>query len=135
MGEVLYSTKWVKYSTHNNQHGPPPPYPPLLCPLYLHGNSRHSPGAWFRRSLWVQGRRAVSGLATRRLVRPFRGRNEATSKNREERGASALGGRHLAAKHNNQPIVGGSGGGIFRRARDLGGTCGGGTVPSFGAAN
>ncbi len=43
------------------------------------------------------------------MVRLFRGRNKTTSKNREEHGALALGGRHLAATHNNQPIVGGSG--------------------------
>jgi hypothetical protein len=50
MGEVLYSTKWVKYSTlmqattqnttttHNNQHEPPPPYPSAVLALFLHGN-------------------------------------------------------------------------------------------------
>ncbi len=39
----------------------------------------------------------------------FWGQNETTSKNREEHRASALDGRHLAATHSNQPIVGGSG--------------------------
>ncbi len=43
------------------------------------------------------------------MVHLFRGQNETTSKNREEHSALALGGRLLAAKHNNQPIVGGSG--------------------------
>jgi hypothetical protein len=43
------------------------------------------------------------------MVRLFRGQDETTSKNREEHGASALGGRHLVATHNNQPIVDGSG--------------------------
>ena len=32
-------------------------------------------------------------------------------KNRDEHGVLALGGHHLTATHNNQPIVGGSGGG------------------------
>ena len=40
------------------------------------------------------------------MVHLFRGRNETASKNREEHGALALGGCHLAATHNNQPIVG-----------------------------
>ncbi len=40
------------------------------------------------------------------MVRLFWGQNETTLKNGEEHGASALGGRHLAAIHNNQPIVG-----------------------------
>jgi hypothetical protein len=43
------------------------------------------------------------------MVCLFWGQNETTSKIREEHGASALGGRHLAATYNNQPIVGGSG--------------------------
>ncbi len=43
------------------------------------------------------------------MVCLFWGQNETTSKNREEYGALALGGHHLAATHNNQPIVGGSG--------------------------
>jgi hypothetical protein len=39
MGEVIYSTKWVKHEpqkhtthTHNNQHERPPPYSPAACP-------------------------------------------------------------------------------------------------------
>jgi hypothetical protein len=55
MGEVLYSTKWVKYSalpqattqntttTHNNQREPEPPYPPAALVLSLHGNISHGP--------------------------------------------------------------------------------------------
>ncbi len=43
------------------------------------------------------------------MVRLFWAQNETTSKNREEHGALALGGCHLAATHNNQPIVSGSG--------------------------
>ncbi len=48
------------------------------------------------------------GLAARSLVRLFGGQNETTKKNIEEYGASDLGGHHLAATHNYQPIVGGS---------------------------
>jgi hypothetical protein len=52
------------------------------------------------------------------MVRLFWGRNETTSKNREEHGALALGGHHLAATHNNQPIVGGgSRGNVGEEAR------------------
>ncbi len=55
MGEVLYSTKWVKYSalpqattqntttTHNNQHEQPPPYSPAALPLSLHGQGKVAP--------------------------------------------------------------------------------------------
>jgi len=93
---------------------------PSCSALYLHGNSRHNPGSWFRRSLWSHPRRPWLGLAACRLVRLFQGSNKATSKNRDEHGVLALGGRHLAATHNNQPIVGGSGG------KELGDeTCGG----------
>ncbi len=49
------------------------------------------------------------GLAVRWLVCLFGGQNETSSENIEEYGASALGGHHLVATHNNQPIVGGSG--------------------------
>jgi hypothetical protein len=55
MGEVLYSTKWVKYSaqqqattqntttTHNNQHELPLPYPSAALALSLHENILHGP--------------------------------------------------------------------------------------------
>jgi hypothetical protein len=43
------------------------------------------------------------------MVRLFRGQNKTASENREEHDALALGGHHLAATHNNQPIVGKSG--------------------------
>ncbi len=68
------------------------------------------------------------------MVHLFRGQNETTSKNREEHGALALGGCHLAATHNNQPIVGGSGRGDVGEE-----ACGGwsvweeGVVQSLGA--
>ena len=45
---------------------------------------------------------------------PVWGRNETTSKNREEHGASALGGRHLIGRHDNQIRVGDCG------SRDVG---------------
>jgi hypothetical protein len=40
----------------------------------------------------------------------FGGQNKTTSKNIEAHDASALGGHHLTATHNNQPIVGRNGG-------------------------
>jgi hypothetical protein len=43
-----------------------------------------------------------SGLVAQWLVCLFGGQNETTSKNREEHGASALGGCHLIGRHNNQ---------------------------------
>ncbi len=42
------------------------------------------------------------------LVPLVRMSNEVASKNREGDGSSALGGRRLVVRHNNQPIVGGS---------------------------
>jgi hypothetical protein len=71
MGEVLYATKWVKYSTlqqattqnstttHNNQHEPPPPCLLATLALSLHGNIIHAPKSWRRCSLWDHTRRAA----------------------------------------------------------------------------
>ncbi len=73
MGEVLYSTKWVKYSTllqattqittatPNNQHEPPPPYPPAALALSLHGNILNGPKSSRSRYLWVCSRCRASG--------------------------------------------------------------------------
>ncbi len=119
MGIVRHSAR--KPTTQPTTHNPQPtthnikmsrrhPTLPSSCSAcYLHGNSRHSPGSWFRRSLWSHTRRPW--LVLQRdgwMVCLFCGRNETTSKIREENGASALGGHHLAATHNNQPTVGGS---------------------------
>ena len=82
---------------------------------YLHGNSRHSPGSWFRCSLWSHTKGA-HGQVWRQdgwMVCLFCGQNETTSKNREEYGALALGGHRLDVKRNNQPIVGVSSEGII----------------------
>ncbi len=116
MGIIRYSSReptTQPTTTHNPQltssRRAAAALPSSCSALYLHGNSRHIPGSWFRRSLWSHARRPWLGLAAPRwLVHLFWGQNEATSKNREEHGASALGGRHLAATHNNQPIDGGS---------------------------
>jgi hypothetical protein len=111
MGKIEYSTKSTtqKTTTHNNQHEPPPPYPSVALALSLHGQAIGTTNQWCRSSLWSHSRRAWSGLAARWLVRLFGGRDETISKNREENGASALGGRHLIGRHNNQIGVGNRG--------------------------
>ncbi len=48
------------------------------------------------------------GLLSPRLVPLVGMPNKDASKNREGDGSSALGGRCLVIRHNNQPIVGGS---------------------------
>ncbi len=48
------------------------------------------------------------GLLSLRLVPLVGMPNKDASKNREGDGSSALGGRHLVVRNNNQPIVGGS---------------------------
>jgi hypothetical protein len=98
-------------TTHNSQHQdePPPPYPPAALPAISMETAATAPALGSATPYGpTQGAR---GWILRRngwMVRLFWGGNETTSKNREKHGASALGGRHLAATHNNQPIVGGS---------------------------
>jgi hypothetical protein len=123
MGEVLYSTKWVKYSTipqattqntttsHNNQHELLPPYPSAALALSLYGNILHGPKSWCRCSLWDDTRCAASG-ALLLLFYPLFGVPKCNpSKNRETDRVSALGGHCLDIKRNNQQKVGISGGG------------------------
>ena len=70
-----------------------------------------------------------------RAVGAARGAKMRPIKNREVRGTLAFVGRHLNIKFNNQPKVELSAERIFGRARDCGGTYGGGVFPSFVAAN
>jgi hypothetical protein len=75
MGEVLYSTKWVKYSAqprattrntttaHNNQHEQPPPYSPAALPLSLHGQGKFAPKSSRRCSPTSVRRSRAVGLA------------------------------------------------------------------------
>ena len=63
---------------------------------------------------------------------PVWGAEKRHIKKREKHGASALGGRHLVATHNNQPIVGISGrGDVGEKARGCQSVWEG-VVPSFG---
>jgi hypothetical protein len=147
MGEVLYSTKWIKYSTlprattqnttttHNNQHVPPPPYPSAALALSLHGNIRHGPKSWRRCSLWAHGRRAASGVRSPSSAPLFGVPKRNPSKNRETGGALALGGRRFLNTHNNQMEVGVHGGGGIGEEARWAGSAWGDLVPSFGAMN
>jgi hypothetical protein len=116
MGKIEYSitSTTQNTTTHNNQDEPPPPYPSAALALSLHGQAIGATNQWHCSSLWSHSRHAWSGLAARWLVHLFGGQNETTSKNREEYGASALGGRHLIERHNNQIGVGDHG------SRDVG---------------
>ncbi len=104
MGKIEYSTTSTTQNTtkHNNQHEPPLHCPSAALALSLHGQAIGATNHWHQGSLWSHSRRAWSGLAAQWLVCLFEGRNETTSKNREEHGASALGGHHLTGRHNNQ---------------------------------
>jgi hypothetical protein len=70
-------------------------------------NICHGPKSWCRCSPRVCCRRLAMGLLSLQLVlAPLVGKpNEDASKNREGDGSSALGGRCLVVRHNNQPIV------------------------------
>jgi hypothetical protein len=116
MGKIEYSTASTTQNTttHNNQHEPPPPYPSAALVLSLHGQAIGATNQWCHGSLWSHSRRTWLGLVARWLVCLFGGQHETTSKNREEHGASALGGRHLIGRHNNQIGVGNRG------SRDVG---------------
>ena len=71
---VLYYTNWANNATlpqartqktqktHDNQHDQAPPYPPAASVLSLHGNIRHGPISWRRRSLWVLSWRGAFGV-------------------------------------------------------------------------
>jgi len=99
-------------TTHKSQHQdePPPPYPPAALPAISMAKAATAPALCSAAPYGpTQGARGRVLRHDGWMVRLFRGRNETTSKNREEHGASALGGCHLEATHNNQPIVGGSG--------------------------
>ncbi len=116
MGKIEYSTASTTQNTttHNNQHEPQLPYPSAALALSLHGQAIDATNQWRHSSLWSQSRRVWSGLEAQWLVCLFGGQNETTSKNREEHGALALGGRHLIGRHNNQIGVGDCG------SRDVG---------------
>ncbi len=116
MGKIEYSTASTTQNTttHTNQHKPLLPYPSAALALSLHRQAIGATNQWRRGSLWSHSKRAWLGLAARWLVRLFGGRNETTSKNREQHGASALGGCHLIGRHNNQIGVGNRG------SRDVG---------------
>jgi hypothetical protein len=99
-------------TTHNPQHQdePPPPYPPAALPTISMAIAATAPALGSAAPYDpTQGARGRVRWHDGWMVCLFRGQNETTSKNREEHGASALGGCHLAATHNNQPIVGRSG--------------------------
>ncbi len=118
MGEVLYATKWVKYSalprattqntttTHNNQCELLPPYPSVALALSLHGNILHGPKSWNRCSLWVHQWRNASGVLSPLFYPLFGAPKRNPSKNRERDRVSALGGRLLVGQHNNPLKVG-----------------------------
>ncbi len=136
MGKIEYSTANTTQNTttHNNQHEPPPPYPSAVFALFLHGQAIGATNQWHRGSLWSHSRRAWSGLAARWLVRLFGGGNENTSKNREEHGASAVGGRHLIGRHNNQIGVSDCGSRDVREEAPPGWSVWGDVSTSIGAA-
>ncbi len=126
MGEVFYSTKWVKYSTlpwattenttttHNNQHEPPPPYP----------FSGFGPLSPWQHPTWTQilvpllpmGPLMVRcvGCTLAALLSFVWGTKMQPIKNREREGVSAFGGHLLVGQHNNQPKFG------VRGRRDIG---------------
>ncbi len=118
MGEVLYSSKWVKYSalpwattqntttTHSDQHEPPPPYPSVAFALSLRGNIHNGPKFWRRWSLWAHTRRAALGALLLLFVPLFGAPKRNTSKIRKRDVTLALGGCLLVGQHKNQPKVG-----------------------------
>jgi hypothetical protein len=116
MGKIEYSTASTTQNTttHNNQHEPPLPYPSAALAHSLHGQAIGATNQWHCGSLWSHSRRVWSVLAAQWLVRLFGWQNETTSKNREEHGASALGGCHLIRRHSNQIGFG------DRGSRDIG---------------
>ncbi len=73
--------------------------------LYLHGNICHGHRSWCPGSPQVCCRLLVVGSLLPWLVPLVGTPNKDASKNREGGGSSALGGRRLVLRHNNQPIV------------------------------
>jgi hypothetical protein len=141
MGEVLYSTKWVKYSTlprattqnttitHNNQHELPPPYPSAALALSLHGCILHGPKSWCCCLLWVRQWHNALGALLPLFYPLFWAPKCNPSKNRERDGVLALGGRRsVFYTTTNQKTVSAVGRG-FKKRRDWGGTCGGQCLP------
>ncbi len=105
MSEVLYSTKWVKYSaqpqattqntttTHNNQHEQPSPYSLAALPLSLHGQDKVAPKSLHRCSPRSVRRSQAVGLALAIVDSLVWGTKMAPIKKRERDGAQAFGGR------------------------------------------
>jgi hypothetical protein len=114
MGEVLYATKWVKYSalpqattqntttTHNNQHEPLPAYPSAALALSLQGNILHGPKSWCHCSLWVRQWRDALGALLPLFYPLFGAPKRNPLKNRERDGILALGSHFLVGRNNNQ---------------------------------
>ncbi len=122
LAETWKSTKWVSKDTSareptqepttlntQQQDEPPPPHPPAALPSISMATAATAPAVGSATPY-------VSRSGARRLVIarhagwfPFGTPTKTTSKNREENGASALGGRRLSATHNNQLGVGGHG--------------------------
>jgi hypothetical protein len=112
VAKLAHNHNTAQNTTHNNQQNEPPPYPQRLCPL----------------SPWV-GQRRPQILAPRLPMGPLQAPGagfahatagslawmnfEATSKNREIGGASALGGRRSINTYHNRMQVGFRGGGYI----------------------
>ncbi len=132
MGEVLYSTKWVKYSTlprattqhttttHNNQHEPPPPHPSVALALSLHSNILHWPKSWCRCSLWVHRWCNASGVLSLLFYPSFGAPKCNQSTNRWRVGVLALGGHSSVILHSNNIYVSVGGGEGIREETRLG---------------
>ncbi len=116
MGKIEYSTASTtpNTTTHNNQHEPPPPYPSAALALSLHGQAiwRHQPMAPRLPKVSLKAR--VVGFGGIMAGLPVWGAKWNHIKNREEHGVSAVGGRHLIGRYNNQIGVGNCG------SRDVG---------------
>jgi hypothetical protein len=76
--------------------------------LYLHGNICHGPKSWCGGFPQVCCRRLAVGSLLPWLAPLVGMPHKDASTNREGDGSLALGGRRLALRRNNQPIVGGS---------------------------
>jgi hypothetical protein len=98
--------RFLPATTHNNQNEPPPPYPPAALPSLSIGRAVAPPNFG---ALTPQGSTASArwrGLRLPWLV-PLLGALKCNpSKNRERDRVSALGGRRLDVKCNNQPKYG-----------------------------
>jgi hypothetical protein len=130
-----WSTKWVSKDTsackptqeptaHNPQpttHNPQPKtsrwaaatLPSSSFALSLHGWGSGAPKSWCRDYPWVHSKRPVAGLQSPWPVLLLGAPKRDPSNIRERDGVSALGGRHLEVKRNNQSNVGVSSEGII----------------------